>query len=197
MKLYSLVLFVHVGAVLALSATLSFEALSLFRLRRASSLSEAQQSMEPLPGLRWIAISSLVFILVSGIYLAMQMSALGMAWPKVTIAALFLIGPFGAASGRRMRAIRNANATGPAITSELLSRLRDPFLKISLGIRIGVFVGIVLLMAAKPQLWISIGIVGASVVLGLLASFLPGAGRGAAPVATANLTKRNLTKQMK
>jgi len=179
MTLYSLVLFVHVVAVLALSATLSFEALSLFRLRLASSLSEAQRWMEPVPGLRWIAISSLVFILGSGIYLATQMSAFGMAWPKVTIAALFLIGPFGAASGRRMRAIRSANGTGPAITAELLSRLRDPFLKISLGIRIGVFLGIVLLMAAKPQLWISIGIVGASVVIGLLASVLPGARRGA------------------
>jgi len=179
MTLYSLVLFVHVVAVLALSATLSFEALSLFRLRLASSLSEAQRWMEPVPGLRWIAISSLVFILGSGIYLATQMSAFGMAWPNVTIAALFLIGPFGAASGRRMRAIRSANGTGPAITSELLSRSRDPFLKISLGIRIGVFLGIVLLMAAKPQLWISIGIVGASVVIGLLASVLPGARRGA------------------
>src|SRR5438445_13831203 len=100
MTLYSFVLFVHVVAVLALSATLSVEALSLLRLRRASSLSEAQRWMEPLPGLRWIAISSLFLILASGIYLAMQMSAFGMAWPKVTIAALFLIGPFGAASGR-------------------------------------------------------------------------------------------------
>src|SRR5438034_4655203 len=96
MTLYSLVLFVHVTAVLALSATLSFEALSLFRLRHASSLSEIQRWMDPVPGLRWIAISSMVFILVSGIYLARQMSALGMAWPKVTIAALLLIGPFGA-----------------------------------------------------------------------------------------------------
>jgi hypothetical protein len=177
MTLYSLVLFVHVVAVLALSATLSFEALSLFRLRRASSLSEAQRWMEPLPGLRWIAISSLFLILASGIYLAMQMSAFGMAWPKVTIAALFLIGPFGAASGRRMRAIRSASVA-TVMNSELLSRVQDPFLKVSLGIRIGVFLGIVLLMAAKPQIWVSIGIVGASVALGLLASLVPGARRG-------------------
>jgi hypothetical protein len=186
MTLYSFVLFVHVVAVLALSATLSFEALSLFRLRRASSLSEARRWIEPLPGLRWIAISSLVFILVSGIYLAMQMSAFGMAWPKVTIAALFLIGPFGAASGRRMRAIRSASAPGAAVASELLSRLRDPFLKISLDIRIGVFLGIVLLMAAKPQLWVSIGIVAVSVVIGLIASLLSGTRGGAAAFATAD-----------
>ena len=70
MTLYSFVLFVHVTAVLALSATLSFEALSLFHLRHASSLSEIQRWMDPVPGLRWIAISSMVLLLVSGIYLA-------------------------------------------------------------------------------------------------------------------------------
>jgi len=59
-----------------------------------------------------------------------------------------------------------------AINSELLSRLQDPFLKISLGIRIVVFLGIVLLMGAKPDLWESISIVGTSVVLGLLSSLL-------------------------
>jgi hypothetical protein len=51
---------------------------------------------------------------------------------------------------------------------DLLRRVQDPFLKISLGIRIAVFFGIVLLMTAKPELWPSIGIVICSVVLGLL-----------------------------
>ena len=173
MTLYSLVLFVHVTAVLALSATLSFEALPLFHLRHASSLSEIQRWMDPVPGLRWIAISSMVFVLVSGIYLAQQMSALGMAWPKVTIAALLLIGPFGALSGRRMRAIRQACTAAKTIHSELLGQLRDPLLKISLGVRIGIFLGIVLLMAAKPQLWMAVGVVATAVVLGLFFSALP------------------------
>ena len=173
MTLYSFVLFVHVTAVLALSATLSFEALSLFRLRHASSLSEIQRWMDPVPGLRWIAISSMVFVLVSGIYLAQQMSALGMAWPKVTIAALLLIAPFGALTGRRLRAIRQACAAAKTINSELLGHVRDPILKISLGIRVGIFLGIVLLMAAKPQLWMAVGVVATSVVLGLFFSAMP------------------------
>jgi len=59
-----------------------------------------------------------------------------------------------------------------AINSQLFSRLQDPFLKISLGIRIVVFLGIVLLMGAKPDLWESISIVGTSVILGLLSSLL-------------------------
>lgn len=42
MTLYSLVLFFHVTAVLALFAALAFEATSLFHLRRASALTEGQ-----------------------------------------------------------------------------------------------------------------------------------------------------------
>jgi hypothetical protein len=55
---------------------------------------------------------------------------------------------------------------------ELLRRVQDPFLKISLGIRIAVFFGIVLLMTAKPEWSPSIGIVVCSAVLGLLLSLL-------------------------
>ncbi len=73
-----------------------------------------------------------------------------------------------------MRAIRRACSDAKAINSELLSRLQDPFLKISLGIRIAVFLGIVLLMATKPELWASIIVVGISIILGLLSSILAG-----------------------
>ena len=172
MTFYSLVLFAHVTAVLSLFATLSFEVLSLFHLRHVSTLTEARRWMEPVPGLPLVALVSLLVILFSGIYLAMRMSAFGLAWPKVTVGALLLIAPFGALTGRRMRAIRRACADTTTINSELLNRFQDPFLKISLSIRIAAFLGIVLLMAAKPGLWVSIGIVGTVVVFGLLASLL-------------------------
>jgi hypothetical protein len=45
-------------------------------------------------------------------------------------------------------------------------------LKISLGVRIGVFQGIFLLVNAKPGLWESIGIVGGSALLGFILSLL-------------------------
>ncbi len=172
MTLYSLVLFVHVSAVLGLCAVLSFEALSLFHLRRVSTTTEVRRWLEPVPGLPWVAIGSMLVIFFSGIYLAAQISAWSMAWPKVTIGALLLIAPLGALTGRRIRAIRQACADAKAINSELLSRLQDPFLKISLGIRIAVFLGIVLLMATKPELWASIIVVGISIILGLLSSVL-------------------------
>src|SRR6266496_5289776 len=75
MTFYALVLFIHVVAVLALFAVMSFEILSLTRLRQASSLPEARLWIEPVRGLPSVAMGSLLVILISGIYLAMRMSA--------------------------------------------------------------------------------------------------------------------------
>ena len=61
--------------------------------------------------------------------------------------------PLGALTGRRMRAICRACADAKAINSDLLGRLQDSFLKVSLGVRIAVFLGIVLIMSAKPEFW--------------------------------------------
>lgn len=109
MTLYSVVPFAHVTSVLPLGACLSLEVLSLFHSRRASSLSEIQLWIEPVPGLSAIALGSILVILFSGIYLTIQMSGFK---PK------------------------------------LLDLLRQRFLRISLGIRIAISLGIVLLMTA-------------------------------------------------
>jgi hypothetical protein len=71
-----------------------------------------------------------------------------------------------------MRGIRQVCAGARAMSPELLNRLQSPGLKVSLFIRSAVFSGIVLLMAAKPDLWQSVGIVGCSVVFGLLLSLM-------------------------
>jgi hypothetical protein len=171
MTLYSLVLFLHVTAVLALFACLTLEVLSLFHLRRASTWTEARSWIEPVPRLSAVALGSLLVIVLSGVYLTIQMSGFGLAWPWVTIAALLLMAPLGAVTGRRMRYIRHLSASGEMNQSKLVD-LQDPSLKISLGIRIAVFLGVVLLMTAKPELPGSFGILGGSVALGLAAALL-------------------------
>jgi len=168
MTLYSIVLFLHVAAVLVLFASLSIEVLSLFHLRQATDLSDVRRWMDPVPGIPLFALGSILVVLVSGVYLAVRMSASELAWPKVALIALLLMAPFGALSGKRIRAIRRTCAESSMMQAELVRRLQDPFLKVSLGIRIAVFFGIVLLMAAKPDLSQSIGIIVGSVVLGLL-----------------------------
>ena len=187
MTLYSLVLFVHVAAVLALCAALSVEILSLHQMRAATTLTEVRRSIQLVPGLPVLTAGSALAIFLSGVYLTLRMSAFELAWPKVTIGALLLIAPLGAVTGRRMRAIRHTCAEAKVITQVLVRGLRDPFLKVSLGIRTGVFLGIVLLMSAKPEFGESIIIVGASVILGLLSSLLVRRRPGSLPVPSAGL----------
>lgn len=189
MTLYSLVLFVHITAALGMFAALSFEVLSLFHLRRVSTLAEARRWIESVPGLPMIAVGSLLVILFSGVYLTVKMSAFGMAWPKVTIGAFLLMAPLGALSARRSRTVRRASAEARAFNSELFQRLQDPIpiLKISLGIRIAVFLGIVLLMVAKPELWESISIMGIAILLGFLSSLLAWRGNRAFSTPSADL----------
>src|SRR6266702_2729534 len=95
MTLYSFVLFAHITAVLAMFACLSLEVLSLFRLQRASTLSEVQLWIEAVPSFSRIALGSLLVILLTGVFLTIQMSGFGLAWLKVTIAAFFLNGTAG------------------------------------------------------------------------------------------------------
>jgi hypothetical protein len=172
MTLYAVILFIHVTSVLVLFATMSFEALALFHLRGASSLNEVREWLEPVPGLPLAAMGSLLLILGSGIYLVMRMQAFRLAWPQVAVGGLFLMAPIGAISGKRMRMIRKACAEAKEINAELLSRLRDSFLKVSVSIRIVIFLGIVLLMAARPGLWVSLSVLSVSMVLGLLLALL-------------------------
>ena len=89
MTLYTPVLFIHVSSVLTLFAALSVEALSLYRLRRASTVTEALAWIEPVPRLPVIVATSGLSTLLSGMYLAMRMSAFGLAWPKVLLQPLF------------------------------------------------------------------------------------------------------------
>lgn len=177
MTLYSFVLFAHITGVLAMFACLSLEVLSLSRLRRASTLSEVQLWIEPVPRLSRIALGSLLVILLTGVFLTIQTSGFGLAWLKVTVAAFLLMVPLGAASGRRIRNVQRLSANGKMTQSEILDLLRHPFLKVSLAMRIAVFLGIVLLMTAKPGLPESLAIACGSVVLGLASAFLIPSGR--------------------
>jgi hypothetical protein len=172
MTFYSIVLFVHIAAVMALAAALTFEALSLFHLRRAVTLAEVRLWLEPVPSLPLATLASLLIVFCTGVYLTIRMAAFSEAWPKVSVAALLLVAPIAAVSGRRMRAIRRTCAKVAAINSDLRARLQDPVLKASLGVRIAVVLGIVLLMDAKPELWQSAGVIGGSFVIGLLSSLI-------------------------
>jgi hypothetical protein len=172
MTLYSGVLFVHVVSALGIFAALGIEAVTLSRLRQSTDSTEARRWLDLAPGLPAIAIGSLLFLLLSGGYMTSEMSGWNLAWPKVALAALILIAPFGAVTRKRLRAIRQACFASNTNESDLTSRLRDPVLKHSLDIRISLALAIVLLMTAKPGLQESLGIVAGFALLGFASTFL-------------------------
>jgi hypothetical protein len=184
MTLYSIVLLLHVVSSLGIAAALSLSAVTLVRLRRATTSSQARLWVEFAPGVPSLAIISLVFLLLSGIFMTSQMSGWTLAWPRVAMGALILIAPLGAVTGRRMRAIQFACAANKPNESEILGRLRDPFLVFSMNMRIALVLGIVLLMTAKPELRESLGVVVSSVFLGFVSTIF-WRGDTASPIARA------------
>jgi hypothetical protein len=96
MMLYSVVLFLHVGAALVLASALSIDALLLFQLRRATSSSGTKSWLDLWSAVSWMAGGSGFVLLLSGGYLADRMSAWTLAWPKVALATSILIGALGA-----------------------------------------------------------------------------------------------------
>jgi hypothetical protein len=87
MTIYSIVLFLHVGAALVLASALSIDGLILFQLRRATSPIGATSWLDLWSVFRWIAGGSGLVLLLSGGYLTHRMSAGTEAWPKVALAA--------------------------------------------------------------------------------------------------------------
>lgn len=172
MGIYSLSLFVHVVSAMAVAAALRLEILTLLQLRKATTSGDVRSAIHLVPGLPVVAMSSLVLLLLTGSYMTAQASAWSLAWPRVAVVTLVLIGPLGGVSGRKMRAIRQLSSAGQSANSELLRKLRDPFLMFSMILRVALVLGIVLLMTAKPGMTESLEAVGGFAIAGVAIALL-------------------------
>jgi hypothetical protein len=117
-----------------------------------------------------MVVGSLLVLLLSGSYLTSKMSAWSLGWPKVAVGGLVLVALLGAATGKRMRAIRRGMANPEGEGSSSVHRFRDPFFKFSLHVRLWVVAGIVLLMTAKPDLAESLASIAAAAMAGSLSA---------------------------
>jgi hypothetical protein len=168
MNLYSGVLYVHILATLVLFSALCMEALVLYNLRRASCFAEVRSSINAVPGLRWISAGSLLIVWLSGGYLAERASLWSLAWPKVSVAVVVLLGALSGISFRRIRKLRQPEG------GEFAKSLSQTWLQASLGIRAGLIFGLILLMVTKPPLLGSIVILAVgSLVMYLATAFHP------------------------
>src|SRR5438445_13218406 len=110
MTLYSLALFLHAGSALALASALSIDGLILLQLRRATTATAIHPWLNLWSAVPPIAGRSGVLLLVSGAYLTNRTRARTLARPQLPPATLMLIAASAGITGKRVRALRQADA---------------------------------------------------------------------------------------
>jgi hypothetical protein len=143
MTLYSIALFLHVVGALLLFVTLTVEGVALRQLRRAAATEAAQGAAALLRLNRIVGPLSALGVLVPGLY--MTATSWGwVAWIVVALVSWLAIAVLGAVNGIRIVALGKSHAA-------LLTGIRNPMFLISWMTRVGIALGVVLLMTVKPS----------------------------------------------
>lgn len=179
MNVYSIVLYLHIVGALLLFVALGIEFVTVSRLRSAGTAEQARDWLSVLGSIRVIGPVALVTILVPGLYMVLT-SAGWQAWNVLALLAMVVMAALGAASNAtRMPAIgRSIGPLRGALPPEARARLRDRIVWSSILARIGIGLGIVLLMTVKPDL---VGSILALVAFAVAGAALAFASSGAAP----------------
>jgi hypothetical protein len=170
MTIYSTVLFIHVVSAIGLFIALAAEGAIFFRFRSAQSVEEVRFFIRAFQRLRIVAIPSFLGVLVGGMFLASKWGG-GTFWIPLALGAtllIMLIGGF--VTGiriARLRKVLSSDETDVPIEA-ISAKAKDNALLVSYGLRVGLGLGIVFLMTAKPDLLISLGALAAGCGAGLL-----------------------------
>jgi hypothetical protein len=170
MTIYSIVLFIHVVSAIGLFIALAAEGAILFRIRSAQSVEEARFLSRVFQRLRTVAIPSFLGVLLGGMYLASRWGR-GIFWIPLALGATLLIMVIGGfVTGIRIARLRKALLnTEKDVSIEAPSAMaKDTVLLLSYGLRLGLGLGIVFLMTAKPDLLRSLEALAAGCGAGLL-----------------------------
>jgi hypothetical protein len=170
MTIYSTVLFIHVVSAIGLFIALAAEGAIFFRIRTAQNVEEARFFIRVFQRLRIVAIPSFLGVLVGGMYLASKWGR-GIFWIPLALGAtllIMLIGGF--VTGIRIARLRKVLSSNENdVSIEALSAMtKNTALLLSYGLRVGLGLGIVFLMTAKPDLLGSLGTLAAGCGAGLL-----------------------------
>jgi hypothetical protein len=170
MTVYFTVLFIHVVSAIGLFIALAAEGAIVIRIRTAQSVDETQVFVDAFQRLRMIAIPCLLGILVGGLYLASKWGR-GTFWIPLALGATLLIMLIGGlVMGMRIARLRDvlSRVEIDLPIKTISAKTNDNALLISYGLRVGLGLGIVFLMTAKPDLLGSLGALAAGCGAGLL-----------------------------
>ena len=167
----SVVLFTHVVGMLLLFVGFAFEWLSLKALRRATTLEHAAswvRLQDMLPRVYGLAIAT---IFVSGVLLARRIGAFELAWVRLALGLLLVMGILGAFVQSRLRAMRHAAGQSGERGFESLRLASSRWLG-SLLLRAAMGLAAVYLMIGKPPVNDSLVVTGVALGTGLAAGLL-------------------------
>jgi hypothetical protein len=170
MTVYFTVLFIHVVSAIGLFIALAAEGAIVIRIRTAQSVDETQVFVDAFQRLRMIAIPCLLGVLVGGLYLASKWGR-GTFWIPLALGATLLIMLIGGlVMGMRIARLRDvlSRVEIDLPIKTISAKTNDNALLISYGLRVGLGLGIVFLMTAKPDLLGSLGALAAGCGAGLL-----------------------------
>jgi len=153
MSLYSFVLFTHVMSAIGLFVGLTLEGFVSIRIGRAADTEQIRFFTRAFDRLRWIFIPSFAGILLGGLYLGYRYGG-GTFWiPAALIATLAIMIIGGLMTGRPMSRLKKATVDAEIAFHSLSTQAKSPQLALSYGLRVGLALGIVFLMTAKPDVW--------------------------------------------
>ena len=176
---YGLALFLHIVGALGLFVAMAIEWISWGRLHRSADAASAEIWLGLLGLTRRIAPAALLLLLLPGLYMAAT-SWGWVGWILVGLATMVLIAAIGGLStGRLVPGIARAVRTDAgSISTATRERMRDPLLRASVRVRVGLALGVVFVMTTKPEAFGAALAVAVFGVLGLATLLLDGrAGR--------------------
>lgn len=169
MSVYSISVFLHVTAALAMFAAIGLEWATIYNLRRTTTLAQVREWIRPLRAVRLLGGPSALVLLLTGLY--MSMTRWGeQRWIGLGLLGLVLVAGLGAGlSGRRLGALVRAVPAGEGpIPTALRRLLSDPVLRFSAWLRTALGLGVVFLMTVKPGPGVALTAFTVSLALGLL-----------------------------
>ena len=153
MSLYKFVLFIHVVSAIGLFVGLAVEGFVSIRIGGAADTGQMRFFTRAFDRLRWIFIPSFAGILFGGLYLGYRYGG-GTFWiPAALIATLAIMIIGGIMTGRPMGRLKKATVNADVAFDSLSTQAKSRQVALSYGLRVGLALGIVFLMTAKPDLW--------------------------------------------
>ncbi len=166
-------LFLHIVGGLGLFVSLSLEWTGLAQIRKATLPEQVSSWLSILKNSHKVSVVSMTTLVLTGVWSMVEEWGI-VAWIVVALAALVLMIALSVVlTNPRVKFIGQALASEKKPVSQTFRNLAgQPLLWISIQTRAAIALGIVLIMTAKPELILSLLIIGVAIILGL-ASAIP------------------------